>query len=75
MHIVHIKEEYESLSQAVKDREGVAALGFFFQVIFFVYHGQQMCYKSEKIVMIIYKYIRVNIYNMMILDHRFNNCK
>ncbi|XP_027136498.1 carbonic anhydrase 4b [Larimichthys crocea] len=31
MHIVHIKEEYESLSQAVRDRTGVAVLGFFFQ--------------------------------------------
>ncbi|KAF3692601.1 Carbonic anhydrase 4 [Channa argus] len=31
MHIVHIKEEYDSLSQAVRDRSGVAVLGFFFQ--------------------------------------------
>ncbi|GAA6225783.1 carbonic anhydrase 4-like [Lates japonicus] len=31
MHIVHIKEEYDSLSQAVSDRTGVAVLGFFFQ--------------------------------------------
>ncbi|KAM4627593.1 carbonic anhydrase 4b [Polymixia lowei] len=31
MHIVHIKEEYKSLSQALKDRAGVAVLGFFFQ--------------------------------------------
>ncbi|XP_058489006.1 carbonic anhydrase 4b [Solea solea] len=31
MHIVHIKEEHNSLSQAVKDRAGVAVLGFFFQ--------------------------------------------
>lgn len=31
MHIVHIKEEYASLPQAVKDRAGVAVLGFFFQ--------------------------------------------
>ncbi|XP_038549135.1 carbonic anhydrase 4b [Micropterus salmoides] len=31
MHIVHIKEEYVSLSQAVRDRTGVAVLGFFFQ--------------------------------------------
>uniref|UniRef100_A0A8C4IED6 Carbonic anhydrase n=1 Tax=Dicentrarchus labrax TaxID=13489 RepID=A0A8C4IED6_DICLA len=32
MHIVHIKDEYNSLSQAVRDRTGVAVLGFFFQV-------------------------------------------
>ncbi|XP_072249196.1 carbonic anhydrase 4b [Leuresthes tenuis] len=31
MHIVHIKEEYGSLSQALKDRTGVAVLGFFFE--------------------------------------------
>ncbi|XP_070825818.1 carbonic anhydrase 4b [Chaetodon trifascialis] len=31
MHIVHIKEEYNSLSQAVKDPTGVAVLGFFFE--------------------------------------------
>ncbi|KAM6933307.1 carbonic anhydrase 4b [Xenentodon cancila] len=31
MHIVHIKEEYSSLFQAVRDRSGVAVLGFFFQ--------------------------------------------
>ncbi|XP_047246870.1 carbonic anhydrase 4b [Girardinichthys multiradiatus] len=31
MHIVHIKEEYNSLSQAVKDHTGVAVLGFLFQ--------------------------------------------
>ncbi|XP_037630424.1 carbonic anhydrase 4b [Sebastes umbrosus] len=31
MHIVHIKEEYKSLSQAVRDRTGVAVLGFFFE--------------------------------------------
>ncbi|XP_056138772.1 carbonic anhydrase 4b [Lampris incognitus] len=31
MHIVHIKEEYKSLSQALKDPNGVAVLGFFFQ--------------------------------------------
>ena len=33
MHIVHIKERYDSLDEAVTDRTGVAALGFFFQVI------------------------------------------
>lgn len=32
MHIVHIKEEYSSLSQAVTDQAGVAVLGFFFEV-------------------------------------------
>lgn len=32
MHIVHIKEEYANLSQAVGDREGVAVLGYFFEV-------------------------------------------
>ncbi|XP_014896624.1 carbonic anhydrase 4b [Poecilia latipinna] len=31
MHIVHIKEGYNSLSQAVKDPTGIAVLGFFFQ--------------------------------------------
>uniref|UniRef100_A0A667WLA9 Carbonic anhydrase n=1 Tax=Myripristis murdjan TaxID=586833 RepID=A0A667WLA9_9TELE len=31
MHIVHIKEEYNSLSQALGDRTGVAVLAFFFQ--------------------------------------------
>ncbi|XP_040902738.1 carbonic anhydrase 4b [Toxotes jaculatrix] len=31
MHIVHVKEEYTSLSQASRDRTGVAVLGFFFQ--------------------------------------------
>ncbi|XP_060901701.1 carbonic anhydrase 4b [Labrus mixtus] len=31
MHIVHIKEEYSSVSQALRDPTGVAVLGFFFQ--------------------------------------------
>ncbi|XP_057685099.1 carbonic anhydrase 4-like, partial [Corythoichthys intestinalis] len=31
MHIVHIKEQYVSLSQALSDPEGVAVLGIFFQ--------------------------------------------
>ncbi|XP_053176182.1 carbonic anhydrase 4b [Scomber japonicus] len=31
MHIVHIKEEYDSLSQAVRDPSGVAVLGFLFE--------------------------------------------
>ncbi|XP_077422744.1 carbonic anhydrase 4b [Vanacampus margaritifer] len=31
MHIVHIKEQYTSLSQAVRDPAGVAVLGFFLQ--------------------------------------------
>nr|XP_020476383.1 carbonic anhydrase 4-like [Monopterus albus] len=31
MHVVHIKEEYDCLSQAAKDGTGVAVLGFFFQ--------------------------------------------
>ncbi|XP_061538223.1 carbonic anhydrase 4b [Phycodurus eques] len=31
MHIVHIKEQYTSLSQAVRDPAGVAVLGFFFE--------------------------------------------
>ncbi|XP_041660971.1 carbonic anhydrase 4b [Cheilinus undulatus] len=31
MHIVHIKEEYDFVSQALKDPMGVAVLGFFFQ--------------------------------------------
>ncbi|KAM9359561.1 carbonic anhydrase 4b [Symphorus nematophorus] len=31
MHVVHIKEEYDTLSQALSDRTGVAVLGFFFQ--------------------------------------------
>uniref|UniRef100_A0A3Q3R0E1 Carbonic anhydrase n=1 Tax=Monopterus albus TaxID=43700 RepID=A0A3Q3R0E1_MONAL len=33
MHVVHIKEEYDCLSQAAKDGTGVAVLGFFFQVL------------------------------------------
>uniref|UniRef100_A0A669B260 Carbonic anhydrase 4 n=1 Tax=Oreochromis niloticus TaxID=8128 RepID=A0A669B260_ORENI len=33
MHIVHIKEEYDSLAEASKDSTGVAVLGFFFQVL------------------------------------------
>uniref|UniRef100_A0A671TG77 Carbonic anhydrase n=1 Tax=Sparus aurata TaxID=8175 RepID=A0A671TG77_SPAAU len=37
IHIVHIKEEYNSLSEAVRDRTGAAVLGFFFQVILFGY--------------------------------------
>ncbi|XP_060928524.1 carbonic anhydrase 4b [Limanda limanda] len=36
MHIVHIKEKYVSLSEAVTDRTGVAVLGFFFQESEFV---------------------------------------
>uniref|UniRef100_A0A3Q3NIZ8 Carbonic anhydrase n=1 Tax=Labrus bergylta TaxID=56723 RepID=A0A3Q3NIZ8_9LABR len=32
MHIVHIKEEYSSVSQALRDPTGVAVLGFFFQI-------------------------------------------
>ncbi|XP_068584097.1 carbonic anhydrase 4b [Cebidichthys violaceus] len=31
MHIVHIKEEYDSLSQALSDHTGVAVLGVFFE--------------------------------------------
>ncbi|KAM9852881.1 carbonic anhydrase 4b [Aulostomus maculatus] len=31
MHVVHIKEPYSSLSQALRDPAGVAVLGFFFQ--------------------------------------------
>ncbi|KAA8594177.1 carbonic anhydrase 4b [Etheostoma spectabile] len=31
MHIVHIKEEHNNLSQAVEDRTGVAVLGFLFE--------------------------------------------
>ncbi|XP_034557405.1 carbonic anhydrase 4b [Notolabrus celidotus] len=31
MHVVHIKEEYETVSQALRDHTGVAVLGFFFQ--------------------------------------------
>ncbi|CAJ1065163.1 carbonic anhydrase 4b [Xyrichtys novacula] len=31
MHVVHIKEEYDTVSQALKDPTGVAVLGFFFQ--------------------------------------------
>lgn len=42
MHIVHIKEKYASLSEAVKDRAGVAVLGFFFQVILFDYLTMKM---------------------------------
>lgn len=37
MHIVHIKEKYNSLSEAIGDGTGVAVLGFFLQVILFVY--------------------------------------
>lgn len=33
MHIVHIKENHPNISEAVKDRTGVAVLGFLFQVI------------------------------------------
>lgn len=36
MHIVHMKEEYSSLSEAVKDSTGVAVLGFLFQVTHFM---------------------------------------
>lgn len=32
MHIVHIKQQYNSLSEALKDKSGVAVLGFFYQV-------------------------------------------
>ncbi|XP_041920483.1 carbonic anhydrase 4b [Alosa alosa] len=31
MHIVHIKQEYHSISEALKDKTGVAVLGFFYQ--------------------------------------------
>uniref|UniRef100_A0A3P8VXM8 Carbonic anhydrase n=1 Tax=Cynoglossus semilaevis TaxID=244447 RepID=A0A3P8VXM8_CYNSE len=31
IHIVHLKEKYHSLSEALKDRAGLAVLGFFFQ--------------------------------------------
>ncbi|XP_074535664.1 carbonic anhydrase 4b [Halichoeres trimaculatus] len=31
MHVVHIKEEYNTVSQALRDPTGVAVLGFFFQ--------------------------------------------
>lgn len=33
MHIVHIKEKYATISEALKDRTGLAVLGFLFQVI------------------------------------------
>lgn len=32
MHIVHIKQEYDTLNEALKDKNGVAVLGFFYQV-------------------------------------------
>ncbi|XP_062868224.1 carbonic anhydrase IV c, partial [Trichomycterus rosablanca] len=32
VHIVHIKEQYETLKQAMEDQEGLAVLGFFFEV-------------------------------------------
>lgn len=32
MHIVHIKENYSSVEEAVKDPSGLAVLGFFYQV-------------------------------------------
>lgn len=31
MHIVHMKQKYDSLSQALEDKNGVAVLGFFYQ--------------------------------------------
>lgn len=33
MHIVHVKEEYDSLAEASKDSRSVAVWGFFFQVL------------------------------------------
>lgn len=33
MHIVHIKESYANISEALQDSTGVAVLGFLFQVI------------------------------------------
>lgn len=46
MHIVHIKEGYNSLAEAVRDDTGVAVLGFFFEVSLFVYpvktNGEQL---------------------------------
>lgn len=33
LHIVHIKEKYNNLSVALNDSTGVAALGFFFEVL------------------------------------------
>lgn len=37
LHIVHIKEEYTSLQNAMNDAEGVAALAFFYEVTNFGY--------------------------------------
>lgn len=33
MHIVYIKEEYADLAEAGEDRNGIAVLGFLFEVI------------------------------------------
>lgn len=43
IHIVHLKEKYHSLSEALKDRAGLAVLGFFFQVNTF-FNMQQNCF-------------------------------
>lgn len=46
MHIVHIKEEYNSVSEAVKDPSGIAVLGFLFEVILFVFLLSKTAEKS-----------------------------
>jgi hypothetical protein len=33
LHIVNIKEEYNSLAEALKDTAGVGVLGFFYEVL------------------------------------------
>lgn len=40
MHIVHMRQDFKSLEEALKDKTGVAVLGFFYEVpllnVFFI---------------------------------------
>ncbi len=38
LHIVHIKEKYSSLGEALNDSTGVAALAFFFKVLMLLWY-------------------------------------
>ncbi len=38
LHIIHIKEKYGSLGEALNDSTGVAALAFFFKVLMLLWY-------------------------------------
>lgn len=50
LHIVHIKEKYDSLKEALNDSTGVAAFAFFFEVLVHLWYFICLKPKHEKII-------------------------